>query len=138
MEQMEKIVKNNKNRGRSAALTVRLLICCLLGLLLSGCGAREAKDGKPGLTGRMELSYADQFSVDEYEGGYYHVRIEGDQDFVLIPEGAKETDLGIPGAVMVDLPADHIYLAASVKISYNLLIATVSSLSDNNFDPCLI
>ena len=37
----------------------------------------------------LELQYADQFSVDYYEGGYALITIVGDGQFLLVPKGKK-------------------------------------------------
>ena len=40
----------------------------------------------------LELQYADQFSVDYYEGGYALITIEGDGQFLLVPDGKEAPD----------------------------------------------
>jgi len=62
-------------------------------------------------TGSMELRYAEQFSVDYYEGGYSLARI-GDDSFLIVPEGAE-----VPGTdgdvTVIRQPVENIYVAAS-------------------------
>ena len=69
----------------------------------------------PGLTWdhALELSYADQFSVDYYEGGYKFFTIEGDGEFLLIPDGEEAPE---------DLPDDITVLSHTPKSIY--LVAT--------------
>lgn len=70
-----------------------LLGFLLLGVcfLLTGCGSSAQKsasdfsDWKP--TGSMELQYADQFSVDYYDGGYALITIAKQNQYLLVPEG---------------------------------------------------
>ena len=63
--------------------------------------------------GAMELRYADQFSVNRYEGGYALIDIVDGDRILLVPEGA-EVPAGVPGDVIVlQQPLDHIYLAAT-------------------------
>ena len=69
----------------------------------------------PGLTWdhALELSYADQFSVDYYEGGYKLFTIEGDGEFLLVPDGEEAPE---------DLPDDITVLSHTPKSIY--LVAT--------------
>lgn len=69
----------------------------------------------PGLTWdhALELSYADQFSVNYYEGGYKLFTIEGDGKFLLVPDGEEAPE---------DLPDDITVLSHTPKSIY--LVAT--------------
>ena len=69
----------------------------------------------PGLTWdhALELSYADQFSVDYNEGGYKIFTIEGDGEFLLVPDGEEAPE---------DLPDDITVLSHTPKSIY--LVAT--------------
>lgn len=67
-------------------------------------------------TGSLELKYANQFAVDYYSQGYAHLRIEGDRDYVLIPTGMPDNNLGIEDAILIHKPCDNIYLAASSAV----------------------
>ena len=69
----------------------------------------------PGLTWdhALELSYADQFSVNYYEGGYKLFTIEGDGEFLLVPDGEEAPE---------DLPDDITVLSHTPKSIY--LVAT--------------
>lgn len=96
-----------------------LLGFLLLGVcfLLTGCGSSAQKsasdfsDWKP--TGSMELQYADQFSVDYYDGGYALITIAKQNQYLLVPEG-KQAPQGLSSSITVlQQPLDNIYLAAS-------------------------
>lgn len=90
----------------------RALLLCLAAALAVLCGctrtaAPAMDDMEP--TGHMELSYADQFSVDYY-GELARITV-GDDQFLLAPEGAR-----IPEGVSVPVlrqPVQRIYLASS-------------------------
>ncbi len=67
--------------------------------------------GKP--IGSMELSYARQFSVDYYDGGYAVITVKDGETYLVVPE-----DAGVPEdlpekAVVIKRPLRHIYLAAT-------------------------
>ncbi len=82
--------------------------------MITACGKSEnANDSGTNKTGELELSYADQFSADFYEGGYTHIHVENGADYVLVPEGAEDNNLGINDAVMIHEPLKDIYLAAT-------------------------
>ena len=61
----------------------------------------------------MELSYAKQFSVDYYEGGYDLIRVQDDNSYLVVPEGTS-VPKGLPSSITVlQKPLDHVYLAAT-------------------------
>ena len=63
------------------------------------------------ITRSMELLYADQFSVDYYDGGYPMITISG--RYLVVPEGKTEPS-GLPGDVaVIKQPLKNIYLAAT-------------------------
>lgn len=64
-------------------------------------------------TGGMDLLYADQFSVDYYDGGYAMITIQDSGRFLVVPEGKSEPS-GLPGGVeVIKQPLENIYLAAT-------------------------
>lgn len=68
-------------------------------------------DMKP--EGSMELSYAKQFSVDYYDGGYDLIQVQDDSTYLVVPEGAAVPE-GLPASITVlQKPLDHVYLAAT-------------------------
>lgn len=80
--------------------------------------AQESDSETPALPGltwdhALELSYADQFSVNYYEGGYKLFTIEGDGEFLLVPDGEEAPE---------DLPDDITVLSHTPKSIY--LVAT--------------
>lgn len=76
----------------------------------------DEADNIPQKTGELELKYASQYKVDLYENGYRHVYIEGDRDYVIVPANMQESDLGISNAVIINMPCNKIYLAASSAV----------------------
>lgn len=99
-----------------------LLLCILFSLCACGAGRGDSQGSEPGQaqndfnqmvweTG-MELSYANQFSVEK-SGDFYLITIVGNDRFLVIPEGKSAPD-GIPKDVIaLQKPLDHVYLASS-------------------------
>lgn len=86
-----------------------LLLCALLAL--TGCAVRETPRSDPQPIGSMELQYAEQFTVDYYDGGVSLVTIVGQERCLLVPEGAEAPE--IPNATVLHTPLERIYLASS-------------------------
>ena len=64
-------------------------------------------------THSLELLYADQFSVDYYDGGYAWISIEDGNSYLLVPENAA-VPVGLPdGTTVLQQPLDSIYLVAT-------------------------
>lgn len=60
---------------------------------------------------RMELLYADQFSVDRYENGISLVTVGDGEKYLLVPENETVETSG--DITVITTPVDNIYLAAS-------------------------
>ena len=61
----------------------------------------------------MELDFAEQFSVDYYEGGYKLITLGDGSRFLTVPEGA-ELPAGLEETITpLYQPIEHIYLAAT-------------------------
>ena len=79
--------------------------------------ADEAAERTPieGLTWerRMPLTYAEDFSVDYYEGGYALIDIVDGDRALVVPEGAAVPE-NLPGDLLVlQQPLENVYLAAT-------------------------
>lgn len=93
-----------------------ILCICLTTAGLCGCGEKSQKAGLGNgfkLVKSMDIEYANQFTVDYYEGGYKLITIGGDTRFLTIPEGEKK-----PGGISGDIiplyqPLDNIYLVST-------------------------
>ena len=48
----------------------------------------------------MELSYAKQFSVDYYDGGYDLIQVQDDSTYLVVPEEAAVPE-GLPASITV-------------------------------------
>ena len=60
-------------------------------------------------TGQMDLSYAEEFSLDYGEGGYCRLTI-GEDVFLLVPEGKEPLEEGLTA---ITYPTGDIYVASS-------------------------
>lgn len=105
-----------------------LITALFLAAIIAACGKSSdsaVTDHKK--TGELELKYADQLFVDFYEGGYTHIHIEDGTDYVLVPEGAEDSDLGLSDPVVIHQPLKDIYLAASSAMDF---FVTLDSLEE--------
>lgn len=99
----------------------KLLTCVMLAMVVFLAGAftvqaeEQEKTEIPGLTydHSMELSYAQQFSVDYYNDGYVLITIKEDGQFLVVPEG-KEAPEGLNEDIaVIHKPVENIYLVAT-------------------------
>lgn len=80
------------------------------------------------VNGQMELSYADQFTVEQY-GAYKMITIVNNGRFLLIPEGASEPS-GIPDDVtVIKQPLSHVYMVSSAVMDLICELDALSSVS---------
>lgn len=101
-----------RRRSRTAALA-------LAALLLAGCADAPRSGetdgaGADAAAARMELRYAEQFTVEYDAAGRALVAIEGGGRFLVVPEGAEPREE--PGAVTLRAPLKGIYLADSAAM----------------------
>ncbi|MBE6070433.1 MAG: ABC transporter substrate-binding protein [Clostridium butyricum] len=61
----------------------------------------------------MELEYAENFSVDYYQGGYKLLTLMDDTKYLLIPEGKAIPEELEEDVVVLQQPLENIYLVAS-------------------------
>ncbi len=93
---------------------------------VSAQGAEEL----PGLAydHSMELSYAERFSADYYEGGYALLAIEDGGRYLVVPEG-KEAPEGLTEDITVlQKPLDTMYLVATSAMDYFAALDGIGSL----------
>jgi iron complex transport system substrate-binding protein len=96
-------------------------IALLCMAMLTGCGKTETATGQkdtdisPELTysSSLELTYAEEFSVDYYEDGYTLLTIAEDGRYLVVPEGESAPEELDEDIVVLQQPIENIYLAAS-------------------------
>ncbi len=90
-----------------------ILLLAILMLLLTGCGA-GAGGSSPAAEplGSMPLSYAQQFSIVNYDDGSALITIGGTDRYLLLPEGMPRPEHDAD-AVLLQQPLGNLYLASS-------------------------
>lgn len=77
----------------------------------------------------MDLSYATQFSVDYYTGGYKLISVCDIGDYLLVPDG-KNVPEGLPSDItVIDGTPKHAYLAATSGMDFIVKIGCLNHLS---------
>lgn len=61
----------------------------------------------------MELTYAEQFSVDYYKDGYALITIAGEGQFLVVPEGKEAPEDLDKKIAVIQKPVENIYLVAT-------------------------
>lgn len=100
--------------GFLAALLFLAVFCCTC-TVQAAIDPDRTPEEIPGLTfdHTMELSYAEEFSVDYYNDGYALITIDQEGEFLVVPEG-KEVPEGLDEDITVlQQPIDNIYLVAT-------------------------
>lgn len=112
----------------------RIFMLLLPGLfVLSGCKqeiSEADRDISPQLVyeSSMELVYAEEFSVDYYEGGYALITIADSDRYLVVPK-----ECGIPEGLSEDIvilqqPLDHMYLVASAVMDMFCALDSVDAI----------
>lgn len=104
-----------------------IMLAIAISLGLCACANIKTEDKNRQIISSLDLKYADQFSIDYYEDGYVHIHIEGDGEYVIIPEGEKEDNLGLENVTFIYENPENIYLAATSVID---LFETIDSLDN--------
>lgn len=104
-------------------------ICCLflIGLLgLCGCSS-PSSDSRNSAAGEnskelvyessMELSYAENFSVDYYEGGYTLLKTMDGTQILVVPEGKELPENPGEDVIVLQRPIENLYLVASAAMA---------------------
>ncbi len=101
-------------------LLLPLLLIGSLAFFCVGCTADRKNTEKAALkwedmsvTDSLDLQYAEQFTVDYYDGGYALITIAGTERYLVIPEGMEEPYGLDKDITVLKKPFDNIYLAAT-------------------------
>lgn len=77
----------------------------------------------------VDLEYANQFSIDEYEDGYRHIHISNGTDYIVVPEGMEDDKLGYEDAVIIHRPVNSMYLASSAVMDLVNVLDSLDAIS---------
>ncbi len=129
-------------------LTVMLVSCGAGGAGDKGAFAGSADESESGAPEKnkdispdliydhsLALSYAEEFSVDYYEGGYVLLTIADDSRFLLIPpEGEEPSELS-GDIVLLHQPVEQIYLVASAVMDMFVSLDALDSIGFAGLTP---
>lgn len=94
-----------------------VVVCCL-----TACGGAGKESGSAWSDlkseGKLELKYADQFSVEKFEGGYALITIADQDRFLLVPEDAAVPEGLDENITVIKKPVTSTYLAASSAMDF--------------------
>ncbi len=95
---------------------VLIILCLLLSLSVFGCGQKQSPESlgngwEP--VSKTELSFAHEFSIEEYDGGLKLISINEGGRFLVVPEGASAPKGIAKDIVVLQQPVKNIYLAAT-------------------------
>lgn len=119
-----------------------LLLAALVIFVQCGCGVEDAppvtgsgsalsQSGGLALREHVENEYAEQFSIDRYEGGYSMITSMKGERFLVVPEGAEVPDSAeLKGVSVIKQPARNFYIAATSAMG---LFAEVGALDAVRF-----
>ena len=100
---------------RLSALLLAILFC----LGISGCSKTEETPsdvptwGDLKYTKTVDLLYADQFTIYQYEGGYSFIDIKDSDRMLVVPEGGSVPENLDSDIVVIKKPLGKIYMAAT-------------------------
>ena len=118
---------DGRNRKKWKIFLPAVMICIFVSGVF-GCGEKSgtasggssgetetdaAVSGLPEYDYSMETEYATGFSVDYYQEGYVLITIEGEGQFLVVPEGKEAAEDLDPEITVLQQPLTNIYLAAS-------------------------
>lgn len=105
-------------------------------VMLASCAAAQGAETISGLTfdHSMELEYAQQFSVDCYEGGYALIDIVESGRFLVVPEGAALPEELDEDITVLQQPLNNIYLVATSAMDLFRAIDGIGSIGLSGTD----
>lgn len=118
---MKKLVKN-------VLVSIMFLLVC--SSMVQAAEKNDEENLIPGLVydHSMELSYAEEFSVDYYKDGYALISITDCGRFLVVPEGMEAPETLSPDIVILKKPLDNIYLVATSAMDLFCAIDGIGSI----------
>ena len=121
-------------KKKSILFVISILVC-----LLAACGKTadtNEKEHDTAISQKLtfdhseELTYAQKFSIDDYEGDYHLVTVTDGSRYLLVPEGKEVPDDLASDIVVIQEPVQNIYLAASAAMD---MFASLDALDSIRF-----
>lgn len=86
-------------------------------------------DGKLEFDHSMELTYAKNFSVDYYKGGYKLIKVKDNPNLLVVPEGMKTPDDLEKGTYVLQQPVSNILVSSTPTTSLFTSIDMLNAIS---------
>lgn len=103
----------------------KLIFLLILLLSLSGCAKSPAglPDKAEEIDGlkfaeRVETSFANQFAIDRYEGGYSMISTSDGERYLIVPEGGEAPEKIDDKIKVIRRPTEKIYMAATAAMEH--------------------
>lgn len=119
-------------KKKSILFVISILVC-----LLAACGKTadtNEKEHDTAISQKLtfdhseELTYAQKFSIDDYEGDYHLVTVTDGSRCLLVPEGKEVPDDLASDIVVIQEPVQNIYLAASAAMDMFVSLDALDSI----------
>lgn len=119
-------------KKKSILFVIGILVC-----LLAACGKTadtNEKEHDTAISQKLtfdhseELTYAQKFSIDDYEGDYHLVTVIDGSRYLLVPEGKEVPDDLASDIVVIQEPVQNIYLAASAAMDMFVSLDALDSI----------
>ena len=119
-------------KKKSILFVIGILVC-----LLAACGKTadtNEKEHDTAISQKLtfdhseELTYAQKFSIDDYEGDYHLVTVTDGSRYLLVPEGKEVPDDLASDIVVIQEPVQNIYLAASAAMDMFVSLDALDSI----------
>ena len=119
-------------KKKSILFVISILVC-----LLAACGKTadtNEKEHDTAISQKLtfdhseELTYAQKFSIDDYEGDYHLLTVTDGSRYLLVPEGKEVPDDLASGIVVIQEPVQNIYLAASAAMDMFVSLDALDSI----------
>lgn len=119
-------------KKKSILFVIGILVC-----LLAACGKTadtNEKEHDTAISQKLtfdhseELTYAQKFSIDDYEGNYHLVTVTDGSRYLLVPKGKEVPDDLASDIVVIQEPVRNIYLAASAAMDMFVSLDALDSI----------
>lgn len=114
----------------------KLIFLLILLLSLSGCAKSPAglPDKAEEIDGlkfaeRVETSFANQFAIDRYEGGYSMISTSDGERYLIVPKGGETPEKIDDKIKVIRRPTEKIYMAATAAMEHFAALGKTDAVS---------